>query len=97
MKTSDHPTGTLSPKDRLKDELYIQLAELRERQLSLVLSFITQILKCHDPDAVHDFLEWRSDPNLGSIIQIAASLDGEAREQLLFAAEELYASASPRH
>ena len=97
MKTSDHPIRAISTKDRLKDELYVELADLKERQLTLVLNFIAQILKCHDPDVVHDFLELHGDPTLGSILQIAASLGEEAREQLLFSAEELYATSSPRH
>jgi hypothetical protein len=66
------------------------LARLDDEQLALVQTFIDQILLCHDPDVVSAFLAWRCDARIGSILDLAAALGDEGRDQLLFAAEELY-------
>lgn len=84
-------------REYLRNELGVKLGELDARQLDLVLQFIAQIVLCHDPDAIRDFLEWRNDPEIGSILQIASSVPPEVREQLLFAAEELYSTEVSRH
>lgn len=91
------PVGAFSRKRLLREEISLKLLDLDERQIDLALRFIDQLLLCHDPDVVEDFLEWRSDPNLGSILQLAAAVSGELREQLLFIAEDLYSSQHPRH
>lgn len=76
-------------------------ADLLELVLSLdadlvpLLSvFARQVLACHDPDAVRAFLRWRDDPRLESLLQIAALLDDEALDQLVFAAEDLLAETA---
>ncbi|PWR01153.1 hypothetical protein DKT77_18520 [Meridianimarinicoccus roseus] len=56
----------------------------------LARQFIVQILQCHDPDVVGTFLEWRRDPCIDSLLVIAASLEPDYRDQLLFAAEDLF-------
>ncbi len=62
-------------------------------QLALVCEFIEQILACSDPDIVQTFLSWRADPRIDSILDLAASLGDEGRDQLLFAAEDLYSDS----
>jgi len=53
-------------------------------------------IACHDPDVVQTFLAWRSDPKLESILDLAAALDDDSRDQLLFSAEDLYSEAAMR-
>lgn len=74
-----------------------RLAELSDVQLALVGEFIDQILRCEDPDVVRTFLSWRTDPRIDSILDLAATLGDEARDQLLFAAEDLYSESRPAH
>lgn len=76
--------------DAAHQELSLKLTELDDRRLDLVRRFVEELLICHDPDIVETFLAWRSDPNLGSILELAAAVSGEMREQLLFMAEDLY-------
>lgn len=70
--------------------LFDRVHQLDPRQRNLVDTFITQLLGCHDPDFVQSFLEWRSDPRIESLLDLAAALDDENRDQLLFKAEDLY-------
>ncbi len=66
------------------------IASLDQGRFRLVEQFVEQILLCHDPDVVRNFMEWRDDPKISSLVEIAAELHDEKRDQLLFAAEELY-------
>jgi hypothetical protein len=72
-----------------------RLAVLETAQLALVQIFTEQLLEWQDPDVVAAFLAWRSDPKIASILELAAALEEEEREQLLFMAEDLY-SATPK-
>ncbi len=84
-------------REELKDKLFVILAGLDERRLMTVLDFVNEVVTCNDPDVVDEFVEWREDPMIGSILQIAATISRETREQLLFAAEELFSSESVHH
>ena len=81
----------------LKDELSGKLSGLDMRQLEVLLDFVNNVVLCHDPEVVQEFQQWREDPTIGSILQIATSISGEMREQLLFAAEELFSTEAVRH
>lgn len=69
------------------------LSNLNVAQVELVEQFVEQIIRCYDPDVVRSFLEARNDPRIESILALAADLEDEKRDQLLFAAEDLYDSA----
>lgn len=86
--------GTMST---VRQHLAQRLEGLSDLQLALVCEFIEQILACSDPDVVQTFLSWRADPRIDSILDLAASLGDEGRDQLLFAAEDLFSdSRQPR-
>lgn len=76
--------------------LQARLEFFEDDQLALVEAFVDQLMRYHDPDVVRTFLAWRSDPRLGSILELAADIGEEDRDQLLFYAEELYGSATQR-
>lgn len=65
------------------------LGQLDDIQFGVIEKFVSQVIRCHDPEIVRGFLEWKDDPQLGSILEIAADLDEEHRDQLLFFAEGL--------
>ena len=83
--------------DSARARCIAKIKSMNEKELELLLIFADQIMACFDPDAVEDFLHWRNDPKLGSILQLAAALDDETREQLLFQAEDIYMSEATRH
>lgn len=98
MKNTPHDTVRARRRDKLlKDEIHVKLAGLEERQLEVVLDFVNQVVLCWDPEVIEEFQQWREDPTIGSILQIAASISDEMREQLLFAAEEIYSTETVRH
>lgn len=70
--------------------MMVKLQTLNKDQLRLLLEFSDQIVAYFDPDAVEEFLRWRSDPKLDTILQLAAALTDDMRDQLLFKAEEYY-------
>ncbi|MEM9032128.1 MAG: hypothetical protein AAGB18_05730 [Pseudomonadota bacterium] len=80
-----------------EEALPARLAGLDPPRRKLMREFLNEVVVCYDPDVVHDFLQWRGDPTLSSILQLAASMSPEMREQLLFAAEELYSGDSQLH
>ena len=73
--------------EALRHRLRERLATLSAHELAVVLEFTEQIVVNFDPDAVSEFLSWREDPRIESILQIASSLDEAGRDQLLFDAE----------
>jgi hypothetical protein len=73
-----------------REKVLKALKVLNDAEFEAVMSFVEQIVVCYDPDAVSDFLRWRSEPRLGTILQLAASLGDEALDQRLFAAEDIY-------
>jgi|SRR6056297_1313158 len=81
---------------QLRDELEARIDALSPADLEVAVRFLRQIIAYHDPDVVQDFLEWREDPRLGSILQLAAAISDELREELLFVAEDIYASEKLR-
>lgn len=82
--------------DASRSRLLAQIAALDERQVDLVLKVTRQLVACHDPDVVQTFLAWRCDPKLESILDLAAALDDDGRDQLLFSAEDLYSEMAMR-
>ena len=80
----------------VKQRVEERLGGLSDEQLALVNEFIDQVLACEDPDVVRTFLMWRSDPRIDSILDLAATLGDEGRDQLLFAAEDLYSESRLR-
>ncbi len=76
----------------LREELDAQIDTLSLPEIQVLLLFARQVMAYHDPDVVGDFLAWREDPRLGSILQLAAAVSDDLREQLLFVAEDFYAS-----
>ncbi|MDJ0639667.1 MAG: hypothetical protein QNJ20_12575 [Paracoccaceae bacterium] len=87
----------------LNDDQRVLRAHLVERVKSLtaseakvVLRFIDELVVCYDPDVIHDFLQWREDPRLASLLQLGARLSEDMRDQLLFHAEDLFASEQTR-
>ncbi len=73
--------------EELRGRLTERLATLSSNELAVVLEFAEQIVVNFDPEAVSQFLSWRDDPRIESILQIASALDEAGREQLLFDAE----------
>ncbi len=65
-----------------------RLAAMTEHELDLLRVFADQIAACHDPEVVAQFLAWRNDPRIGSLLQIAAALGDDMRDELLFRAED---------
>lgn len=98
MKRREEKDIDLDSDQRL---LRAQLAErtrhLNGREAKLMLEFLEELLVCYDPDVVHDFMEWRKDPRLTSLLQLAARLSDDMRDQLLFFAEDLFASEQTKH
>ena len=93
------PTPSSKP-DLARDaasDLVMALSALDGEQLILVERFIADMAGLHDPAILDEFLTLRADPTLGSILQIAAAISGEGREQLLFTAEEIYSAESLRN
>jgi hypothetical protein len=86
VSTNKHfPRKDVAP--LLRDQLVQRIQTLSEVELSLAIDFLEQIVARHDPDVVREFLSYRDDPRIESILQIAASLSEPEREQLLFDAE----------
>ena len=81
---------------QVRDELIASISRLALAELEVVLAFTREVVTLHDPDVVSDFLQWRSDPRIGSILQLAAGISDELREELLFVAEDFYASEKPK-
>lgn len=81
---------------RVREELISRINALSLADLEVVLAFTRDVVIQHDPDVVADFREWHADPRIGSILQLAAGLSDELREQLLFVAEDFYASERPK-
>ena len=73
--------------DELRSRMMERIGTLSVPELSLVLEFAEQIVTRFDPETVAEFMSWRMDPRIESILQIAAALDDAGREQLLFDAE----------
>lgn len=94
---SEIPALTGLQAESLRAECIAKIRSMNPRELELLISFADQIVSCFDPDAVDDFLSWRTDPKIGSLLQLAAALDEDRREQLLFAAEDYFVSDSTRH
>ena len=87
------PDGTVTLR---RAELARLLSTLGASQVDLVSEFAHQILRCHDPDAVATFLRWRRDPRIETLLLIAAELEDEALDELIFAAEDLQDERLPR-
>lgn len=98
MKTSMKDNGHLDATDSvLRTRLERRVRKLGETQAQIMLDFIEEVVEHHDPDVVHDFVRLRQDPRIQSVIQLAAGLSDEGCDQLLFAAEGIFADEAPRH
>lgn len=73
----------------LRAELLDLLLKMDLQDLSLIKHFCSQILRCHDPEVVDAFLRWREEPRIETLMQIAATLDDDSLDQLLFCAEDI--------
>lgn len=71
-------------------ELQCAIAKLNLPELEVVRDFVTQIVQYFDPAVIRSFLRWHEEPRIGSILQIAAELDDDQLDQLLFCAEDLH-------
>lgn len=76
----------------LRAQISERVATLTGSEAEVVLKFIDELVLCYDPDVIHDFLQWREDPRLASLLQLGAKLSEDMRDQLLFHAEDLFAS-----
>lgn len=76
--------------DKTAASLLEKIGRLDPSRQRLAEAFIEQILVCNDPDAVRNFLEWRDDPCIDSLMIVSSALDDESRDQLLFFAEDLF-------
>lgn len=83
-------------RQRVREELISRINGLSLADLEVVLAFTRDVVIQHDPDVVADFREWYTDPRIGSILQLAAGLSDDLRDQLLFVAEDFYASERPK-
>ena len=81
----------------LLGQLINKIRHMNEKEIDLLLAFAEQIIACYDPDVVDDFIRWRDDPRLSSILQLAAAMSSDMRDQLLFEAEAFYADERPKH
>jgi hypothetical protein len=82
-----------------RNQIVARVSELDAERLKLLERIMDQILVCNDPDIVETFVAWRNEPRIESVLSLAGSLDEERLDQLLFAAEDLFAEtqqASPR-
>lgn len=77
----------------LRAELLDLLLKMELADMALVRHFCTQILRCHDPEAIDAFLRWRDEPRIETLMQIAATLDDDSLDQLLFCAEDIQTDA----
>ena len=89
--------GLPPSRESIEDTLGVCIDRLDSRRRNLVRMFLSEVVSYYDPDVVSDFLELRRDPTMGSILQLAAAMSPEMREQLLFSAEELYSTEVQRH
>ena len=80
----------------LRAHLVERVKSLTAGEVKVVLRFIDELVVCYDPDVIHDFLQWREDPRLASLLQLGARLSEDMRDQLLFHAEDLFASEQIR-
>lgn len=85
-----HPPCRNGARDTIESAILSRLAGLDDRRRFILLQFLDQIVSHHDPDVIEDFIAWRSDPMIESLLQLAAAASAEMREQLLFTAEQLY-------
>lgn len=81
----------------LRAKLLDLLLTLELRELGLVQTFCAQVLRAYDPDVIDAFLRWRDDPRIETLMQIAACLDDDGLEQLLFDAEDIQSDSRSRH
>ena len=95
-KVLKESTRHTDARQEVHDELISSIDRLSFADLELVLAFTRDVVMLHDPDVVADFLQWRSDPRICSILQLAAGISDEMREQLLFVAEDFYMSEKPK-
>lgn len=75
-------------KTREREELAKLIESLPCASVRMLHAFSKQIAGMHDLAAVEAFLEFRADPVLGSILEMAAKLDADARDQILFSLED---------
>lgn len=52
--------------------------------------FAKELMKSADGSTLEDFVAWRKDPRISSLVETARAIDADDLEQLLFAAEDYY-------
>ena len=80
----------------MREQLAERARTLNASEVEIMLDFLDEVVVCYDAEVVHDFIQWRKDPRLASIMQLAVSLGDEMRDQLLFQAEDIYVSEQTR-
>ena len=96
MKQWQEKSDLANDQRLLRDQLADRAKVLTGSEAKMVLKFIDELVVCYDPDVIHDFLQWREDPRLASLLQLGARLSDDMRDQLLFEAEDLFASEQTR-
>jgi hypothetical protein len=69
-------------------EFLALLRLLDEEKLLLLAEAAAELAAFGDSDGLASFRRWRDDPQMETLMSLAARLDAEALEQLVFEAEE---------
>jgi hypothetical protein len=77
-----------APVSEARAQMRARVEAMTQEELALLRLFADQIVACYDPEVVAQFLAWRNDPRIGSLLQIAAALGDDMRDELLFRAED---------
>ena len=85
----------LEPADEklLRKRLRARVNSLNHDEARVSLELLDHLVVSFDPDIVQDFMQWRREPRLTSLLQIAARFDDDTLDQVLFYAEDLFASS----
>lgn len=73
----------------IQSEIVGNLGDLPRDRLVIISEFIQQVAEADDPDVIRTFLAWRADARLDTLLHLAANLDEDALDQLLFTAEDM--------
>ena len=77
-----------APASQARAQMRARVDAMTAEELALLRVFADQIAGCYDPEVVAQFLAWRNDPRIGSLLQISAALGDDMRDELLFRAED---------
>lgn len=60
---------------------------------SVAKAFFAEISMTNDSGVLEEFLSWRTEPRVSSLVQLALGVGSDRLDQLLFVAEDLYSDA----